>query len=228
MPEQIQSASVIEKKKPSERVKRTTYPEKKSFRDDIKDAIDRILKEGSAKEFDELLYKLEDAGYEIKRGKHISLKKKDQKRFIRLRSLGDGYTEDDLKKILAGEMEHAFYDNEKAEKQPKTYLRKKEDHEFDLLIDIQKKLAQGKGKYYVRFAKNFNTKQVAKAVLYLKHHDIRSYDDLEKNVKTATERFTKISASIKEKEKRLAEIQVLKKRIFDYFKTKDVYEDYRK
>ena len=84
-------------------------------------------------------------------------------------------------------MEHAFYDNEKAEKQPKTYQRKKEDHEFDLLIDIQKKLAQGKGKYYVRFAKNFNTKQVAKAVLYLKQHDIRSYDDLEKNVKTATE-----------------------------------------
>ena len=99
--------SVIEKKKPSDRVKRTTYSEKKSFRDDIRDAIDRILKEGSAKDFDELLYKLEDAGYEIKRGKHISLKGKDQKRFIRLRSLGDGYTEDDLKKILAGEMEHA-------------------------------------------------------------------------------------------------------------------------
>lgn len=153
--------SVIEKKKPSERVKRTTYPEKKSFRDDIRDVIDQILREGSAKDFDELLYKLEDAGYEIKRGKHISLKGKDQKRFIRLRSLGDGYTEDDLKKILIGEMEHAFYDNEKAEKQPKTYQRKKEDHEFDLLIDIQKKLAQGKGKYYVRFAKNFNTKQVA-------------------------------------------------------------------
>ncbi len=83
-------------------------------------------------------------------------------------------------------------------------------NDFDLLIDIQKKLAQGKGKYYVRFAKNFNTKQVAKAVLYLKQHDIRSYDDLEKNVKTAIERFTKISAFIKEKEKRLAEIQVLK------------------
>ncbi len=68
--------SVIEKKKPSERVKRTTYPEKKSFRDDIRDAIDQILKEGSAKDFNELLYKLEDAGYEIKRGKHISLKGK--------------------------------------------------------------------------------------------------------------------------------------------------------
>lgn len=220
--------SVIEKKKPSERVKRTTYPEKKSFRDDIRYAIDQILKDESIKDFDEFLHKLEDAGFETKRGKHISIKGKNQKRYIRLRSLGEGYTEDDLKKILAGEMEHAFYDNEKAEKQPRAYQRKKEDHEFDLLIDIQKKLAQGKGKYYVRFAKNFNTKQVAKAVLYLKQHDIRSYDDLEKNVKTATERFTEISASIKEKEKRLAEIQVLKKHIFDYFKTKDVYADYRK
>ena len=40
--------------------------------------------------------------------------------------------------------------------------------------------------------------------------------------------FTEISASIKNKEKRLAEIQVLKKHIFDYFKIKDVYADYRK
>lgn len=217
--------SVIEKKKPCERVKRTTCPEKKSFRDDIRDVINQILREGGAKDFNELLYKLEDAGYKIKRGKHISLKGKDQKRFIRLRSLGDGYSEDDLKKILAGEMEHAFYDNEKAENPPKTYQRKKEDHEFDLLIDIQKKLAQGKGKYYVRFAKKFNTKQVAKAVLYLKQHDIRSYDDLEKNVKTATERFTKISASIKEKEKRLAEIQILKKHMLEYENSPDDWKD---
>lgn len=79
--------SVIEKKKPSDRVKRTTYPEKKSFCDDIREAIDQILKEGNAKDFDELLYKLEDAEYEIKCGKHISLKGKDQKRFIRLRPL---------------------------------------------------------------------------------------------------------------------------------------------
>lgn len=220
--------SVIEKKKPSERVKRTTYPEKKSFRDDIRDAIDQILREGSAKDFDELLYKLEDVGYEIKRGKHISLKGKDQKRFIRLRSLGNGYTEDDLKKILAGEMEHAFEDNEKAEKQPKVHHYKHEEHEFDLLIDIQKKLAQGKEKYYVRFAKNFNTKQVAKAVLFLKQHDIRSYDVLEKKVQTAVTSFNELSASIKEKEKRLAEIQVLKTHIINYVKTKDVYADYRK
>ena len=220
--------SVIERKKPSERMKRTTYPEKKSLRDEIRETINQILKDESIKHFGEFLQRLEDAGFEIKRGKHISIKGKNQKRYIRLRSLGEGYTEDDLKKILAGEMERAFEDNEKAEKQPKVYHRKREEHEFDLLIDIQKKLAQGKGQYYVRFAKNFNTKQVAKAVLFLKQHDIRSYDALEKKVQTAVTSFNELSASIKEKEKRLAEIQVLKTHIINYVKTKDVYADYRK
>lgn len=220
--------SVIERKKPSERMKRTTYPEKKSLRDEIRETINQILKDESIKDFDEFLQRIEDAGFEVKRGKHISIKGKNQKRYIRFRSLGEGYTEDDLKKILAGEMERAFEDNEKAEKQPKVYHRKNDEHEFDLLIDIQKKLAQGKGKYYVRFAKNFNTKQVAKAVLFLKQHDIRSYDVLEKKVQTAVTSFNELSASIKEKEKRLAEIQVLKTHIINYVKTKDVYAEYRK
>lgn len=158
--------SVIERKKPSERMKRTTYPEKKSLRDEIRETINQVLKDESIKDFDEFLHKLEDAGFAIKRGKHISIKGKNQKRFIRLRSLGEGYTEDGLKKILAGEMERAFDDNEQTEKQPNIYYHKKDEHEFDLLINIQKKLAQGKGQYYVRFAKNFNTKQVAKAVLF--------------------------------------------------------------
>ena len=167
-------------------------------------------------------------GYEIKRGKHISLKGKKQKRFIRLRSLGNGYTDEDLKKILAGEMERAFDEEPKQEFKPSRYPQKKDEHEFDLLIDIQKKLAQGKGKYYVRVAKNFNTKQVAKAVLYLKQHNIRSYDTLEKKVESTVATFNELSASIKEKEKRLAEIQVIKTHIINYVKTKDVYADYRK
>ena len=220
--------SVIERKKPSERQKRTTYPEKKSFREEIKEAINQILSEGGVKDFEELLRKLEDQGYEIKRGKHISLKGKNQKRFIRLRSLGNGYTDEDLKKILAGEMERVFEEEPKQEFKSTGYPQKKDEHEFGLLIDIQKKLAQSKGKYYVRFAKNFNTKQVAKAVLYLKQHDIRSFDALEKKVESTVATFNGLSASIKEKEKRLAEIQVLKTHIINYVKTKDVYADYRK
>lgn len=52
--------SVIERKKPSERQKRITYLEKKSFCDKIKEAINQILAEYSVKDFEELLHKLED------------------------------------------------------------------------------------------------------------------------------------------------------------------------
>ena len=136
--------SVIEKKKPSDRVKRTTYSEKKSFRDDIRDAIEKILKEGSAKDFDELLYKLEDAGYEIKRGKYVSLRGKEQKRFIRLRSLGNGYTEDDLKKILAGEMERAFYDNEKQKSSQRLTSEKRKTMSLTFLLIFKRRWLRAK------------------------------------------------------------------------------------
>lgn len=221
--------SVIEPKKPSQRQKRTTYPERKPFRDEIREAIDLILKGKQPKDFDELLYLLEQHGYEIKRGKHTAVKGKNQKRFIRFRSLGEGYRDDDLKKIIAGEMEAAFLDNEdksKTSDQPKQW--KKTEREFDLLIDIQKKLAQGKGGAYKRFATNFNTKQVAKAVLFLKQHDVRDYAKLEKIVNDASGHFNELSAAIKERGKRMAEIQVLRTHIINYMKTKEVYASYRK
>lgn len=221
--------SVIEPRKPSQRQKRTTYPERKPFRDEIKEVIDQILQEKKPKDFDELLSFLEQQGYEIKRGKYTAVKGKEQKRFIRFRSLGDGYRDEDLKKILAGEMEHAFFDAEekgKSSEQPKHW--KKTEHEFDLLIDIQKKLAQGKGGGYKTFATNFNTKQVAKAVLFLKQHNVRDYKELEKIVDQTSARFNELSATIKEREKRMAEIQVLRTHIINYVKTKEVYASYRK
>ena len=96
--------SVIEPKKPSEWQKRTEYPKEKSLRDEIRETIDICLKK---KPFDmeELLRFLEDMGYEVRRGKYISLKGRNQKRFIRMRSLGEGYLEEDLKRFFSGTAE---------------------------------------------------------------------------------------------------------------------------
>ena len=43
----------------------------------------------------------------------------------------------------------------------------KPDTEFDLLIDIQKKIAEGKGRSFETWATNHNTKQIVKAIYYL-------------------------------------------------------------
>lgn len=89
--------SIIPKVKPSERQRRTKYPERISMRDVIREDILRCL-EQKPEDFEVLLKLLQQEGYEIKRGKHTAICGNEQKRFIRFRSLGEDYTEENLKK----------------------------------------------------------------------------------------------------------------------------------
>ena len=98
--------SVIEIKPYRERQKRTLYPPRESNRDKLCTVIDNILLNEKPADFEAFLQKLEQQGYEIKRGKHTSVKGARQKRFIRFQTLGAGYSEDEIKAVIAGEAEH--------------------------------------------------------------------------------------------------------------------------
>ena len=141
--------SVIPKVRSSERQRRTKYPERVSIRDVIREDILKCLDQKPA-DFEELLKLLQAEGYEIKRGKHTAVCGKEQKRFIRFRSLGEAFTEENLKKVIAGEKELP----EKNEKVPERKEAKPERRKFDLVVDIQEKKAQGKNGGYVWWAKN--------------------------------------------------------------------------
>lgn len=97
--------SVIEKKPYRERQKRITYPPRESNRDRLCGVIDEILQQKPT-DYEDFLQNLEQQGYEIKRGKYTSVKGKGQKRFIRFRTLGEGYSEEEIKAVLAGKAEH--------------------------------------------------------------------------------------------------------------------------
>lgn len=131
-------------------------------------------------------------------------------RFIRLRSLEDGYKEDDIRKRIHGKCT-------KAHKELK----------LNLLINIQEKIIN-KGEAYERWATNFNLKQISKTLLFLRAHEITSMEDLNKRVDSSIDHFNQLSDDIKAKEKRTAEIQVLKKHIFNYSDTRGIYVEYRK
>lgn len=204
--------SVIEKKSYKDRVKRTEFPKKDSFRKEICIAIDECLAK-KPKDFDEFLSLLEEANYEIKRGKHIAIKGKGQKRFIRLRSLGDGYREEDIKDIIAGKVKESD-DRSKPEK-------------LNLLIDIQEKIIN-KGAAYERWATNFNLKSMSKTLLFLRDHQLESIEELKVKEDEATSKFNQLSSDIKTKEAKIAELTALKKHIFNYVDTRDVYIQYRK
>ena len=133
-------------------------------------------------------------------------------------SLGEGYTEAEIRAVLAGERQHT-------PKKKRDSLAPPKD---SLLIDIQQKMAEGKGAGYVHWAKKFNIKQMAQTVNYLREHGLMDYDVLKQKAADATEKYNRLSEQIKSAEKRMAEIAVLKTHIIDYSKTRDVYAAYRK
>ena len=97
--------SVITPKPYKERAKRTVYPKKKSHRDELCEAIDQVLRQ-KPKDFDDFVQRLAEKGYEFKAGKQPAFKGKDQKRFIRLSSLGEGYSEEELLAVITGKSLH--------------------------------------------------------------------------------------------------------------------------
>ena len=210
------SLSVIEIKPYREWQKRVLYPPKESNRDQLCGVIDSILAD-KPDSYEEFLKKLEQQGYEVKRGKFTSVKGVRQKRFIRFRTLGIGYGEDEIKAVLEGEAEHC--------------PRKKhpvQEQKFQMLVDIQAKLAEGKGDGYARWAKRYNLKEMSKTLIFLQENKTGSMDEMEEQVRAATMRYHELGDSIKAAEKRMGEIAVLRAHIVNYAKTRDVYAAYRK
>ena len=209
--------SVIEIKPYRERQKRTLYPPKESNRDKLCSVIDGILLDEKPANFEAFLQKLERQGYEAKRGKHTAVKGKGQKRFIRFRTLGTGYGEDEIKAVLEGKAKHQPYQKQPPKEQP-----------FQLLVDIQGKMAEGKSVGYKKWATKFNLKEMSKTLLFLQEQKIGSAEELRERAAAATERYHAMGDSIKAAEARLTEIAVLKTHIINYAKTRPVYDAYRK
>lgn len=172
---------------------------------------------------EELLKYLQEMGYEIKRAKHIGIKGEVQKSFLRFDSLGVGYREEDFEKVFKGE---ESFNPPPRKKQSHRYERP--EKKFDMLLDIQNIISKGKGLGYERWAKVHNIKQISQTLTYLRDHDTRDMDELTKRASDSTTRFAELSQTIKDAEKRMAEIAVLKTHIINYSKTKDVYVAYRK
>lgn len=209
--------SVIEIKPYRERQKRIPYPPKESNRERLCGVIDTILMNEKPADFEAFLSALERQSYEIKRGKYTSVKGPRQKRFIRFKTLGEGYSEEEIKAVLAGKAKHQPYQKQPPKEQP-----------FHLLVDIQEKMAEGKGEGYKKWAAKHNLKEMSKTLLFLQEQKIGSAEELRERAAAAAERYHAMGDSIKAAEARLTEIAVLKNHIINYAKTHEVYTAYRK
>ena len=192
---------------------------KPSHREHICYAIDEALAQ-KPQSFEDLLELLRRSGYQVKGGKVPSLLGKRQKRFIRMDTLGEGYTPDDLRAFIAGTKAHT--------PKKKRVMDAPSKPSGSLLIDIQAKLQEGKGSGYARWAKNFNLKQLSQTLIYLEENGLLDRSVLEEKAATATTQFHALSSNIKSAEQKMAENKIMQQHIINYAKTRDTYVAYRK
>lgn len=191
-----------------------------SQRDQLRNDIDSVLakKPGT---FDAFISDMRTTGYEIKQGKYLAFRKARQQRFIRLRSLGEVYSADSLRAILAGEKPF------NAQSKHTHSITKESPDRVNLLVDIQSKLLAGKGVGYERWAKKFNLKQMAQTLNYLTEHQLLDYEKLTTRAREVSTQFSKLSSEIQSASARMRELTSLREHIFHYRKTREVYIAYR-
>ena len=184
-----------------------------SWKGKLKIAVDALIPQVSS--FEELLQRLQVAGYEIKPGKYVSCRAPGQERFTRLKTLGADYTEEAIRERIAGR-------RTKAAKAPR------EQRGVSLLIDIENSIKAAQSKGYEQWAKIHNLKQAAKTMNFLTEHKIEQYADLVSRIEEMSAESGQAADALKDAEKRLADMAVLIKNVSTYQKTKPVYDAYRK
>ena len=211
--------SVIENPKPSAKKQKELAAAKygTSHKERLRQTIDRLLPD--CRDYDDFLARMRAEGYEIKEGKTLSFRAPGWDRFARSNRLGADYTREALRERSAHRGGRSA-----AAKKPVPHAGRK----VNMLIDIQAKLAAGKGAGYERWAKIFNLKEAAKTLNFLIENDLTDYDELAARAEQAGDRFDEVSRRIKQLEGRMAEVAQLKTHIINYSKTREVYAAYKK
>ena len=184
-----------------------------SWKQKLKQTIDRLVI--TAKDYDDFLRLMQEAGYEIKTGKYISFRAEGQERFTRSKTIGENYTEERIKERIAG-------------RTPRRSQRQTTPKGFSLIGDIQERIRLIDSKGYEHKAKLTILKEAARTLNYLTENNLLQYADLEKKVEDVHSSYDRTGKELKDVEARLREVQPLIKNISNYQRLKPVYDAFQK
>lgn len=184
-----------------------------SWKQKLKQTIDRLVI--TAKDYDDFLRLMQEAGYEIKTGKYISFRAEGQERFTRSKTIGENYTEERIKERIAG-------------RTPRRSQRQTVPKGISLIGDIQERIRLIDSKGYEHKAKLTILKEAARTLNYLTENNLLQYADLEKKVEDVHSYYDRTGKELKGVEARLREVQPLIKNISNYQRLKPVYDAFQR
>ena len=184
-----------------------------SWKQKLKQTIDRLVI--TAKDYDDFLRLMQEAGYEIKTGKYISFRAEGQERFTRSKTIGENYTEERIKERIAG-------------RTPRRSRKQTTPKGISLIGDIQERIRLIDSKGYEYKAKLTILKEAARTLNYLTENNLLQYADLEKKVEDVHSSYDRTGKELKGVEALLREVQPLIKNISNYQRLKPVYDAFQK
>ena len=174
-----------------------------SYKSRLQFDIDRTIKQSI--NWQDFLSKMGSYGYEIKYGKHIAFRSKNQQRFTRVKSIGANYTEERIKDRILNK-----------------------EKEIGNIIDIKNSVKVKTNKGYEHWATKHNLKTAASTLVEIRNKGFNSMEELERGI-------SRISIEKNELKREFDKLSLEQKRIKEVVKhiqicisKREHYEGYRK
>ena len=175
----------------------------KSYKSRLQFDIDRTIKQSI--NWQDFLSKMEGCGYEIKIGKHIAFRTKNQQRFTRAKTIGANYTEERIKERILNK-----------------------DKELGNIIDLKNNDKAKLSKGYEHWATKHNLKTAASTLVEIRNKGFKSMEELERGISRISiekndlkREFDKLSWEQKRIKEAVKHIQIC-------ISKREHYEGYRK
>ena len=187
-------------------------PRQKKF-ETVKDTLRRqissvLYRATSFEDFSDRLMQQHGIAVKESRGQ-LSYLPSGRTKFIRAKHLGDSFDKEAVLTAL----------NANAERKHTVTLK---PDKIGKLIDIQTKLAEGKGAGYERWAKKFNLKAMAQTLILLQEKDLLNEDNLNQRITELEIQYHDSLAVVKDLEGRMKANKELRYHVAAYASTKSV------
>ena len=195
-----------------------------TWKEKINEDVENILPKCTSME--EFLDELAILGYEIKRGKNLSVKCLGMEKFARLSTINNKYSVNNL---------YSFFKNQKNIKIENIKNTKTEFNESILLnakeskIAIEKSQDSTEGKRYSEYQKTkyqelkryYSLKQ---QLDYLDKYNIKSFDDIENKIEEKRKQIKSLNIDLKKNKEKYKKIITTTEKAQDYIKLFPIYE----
>ena len=151
------------------------------------------------------LDRMERYGYEIKFGKHIAFRSKNQQRFTRAKTIGDNYSEEKIKDRILNK-----------------------EKELGNIIDIKNNEKVKSSKEYERWATKHNMTTAANTMIVIRDKGFHSMKELESEIKRLSSQANQLRKEFRDKEFELKRIKEITKSLQTCVNKKAHYDGYRK